>query len=123
METQLLVTTALGGLGLGLVGLAAPAEAQEVGLTEVGPLPRAHVLSVALGDDDTLFAVDLLASGQPGVSLRVELFEDVVAVGVAAALEGFAATIRVAGGAPELAIAIGPAGETQATAQLAFALP
>jgi hypothetical protein len=53
----------------------------------------------------------------------VELFEDVVAVGVAAALEGFAATIRVAGGAPELAIAIGPAGETQATAQLAFALP
>jgi hypothetical protein len=57
------------------------------------------------------------------VSLRVELFEDVVAVGVAAALEGFAATIRVAGGAPELAIAIGPAGETQATAQLAFALP
>lgn len=122
MATQLLVATALGGLGLGLVGLAAPAEAQEVGLTEIGPLPRAHVVSLPL-EDDTLFAVDVLATGEPALSLRVELFEDAVAVGVAAALEGFSATIRVAGGAPELALAIGPGGETRATAQLAFALP
>jgi hypothetical protein len=131
METRRIVTTALGGLGLGglglgglgLVGLAGRAEAQEVAPADLGPLPRAHVVSLPFGDDDTLFALDLLATGEPAVSLRVELFEDTVAVDLAAALAGFAATVRVASGAPELAIAIGPGGEARATAQLAFVWP
>jgi hypothetical protein len=121
MDTQLVVATALTGLGI-----AARADAQEVGLTEVGPLPRAHVLSMPLDEDDARLAFDVVVDGSAGVSLAVQVFEDTLALEIAAALQGFAATLRLTPTtllAPELALTIGPAGETQATARLAFMLP
>jgi hypothetical protein len=121
MNAQEGLRTALYGVGLGGLVSGASVQAQEVRVDE---LPgRAHVVSVELGEDEARLSVDLLTNGAPGVSLSVDLFEDSLAVGLAAALQGFAATVRVMPGAAVLVLFVDPGGETAASAQLTFPLP